>query len=771
MPQESAYICHYCPAFLHFISTKHTEMRILFLTLCLLFLLPGSSGYAQNTYTADWNSLDRRPVPDWWTDAKFGIFIHWGVYSVPAFTAKGMYAEWYQNSLMNNAHDGKVQAFHKANFGDRSYYDLADDFKASLFNPDDWARLFERAGARYVVLTSKHHDGFCLWPSKQASQTWGFPWSSDVRGPNRDLVGDLFTALNKTKVKPGLYYSLYEWYNPVWRFDPATYAEKHAIPQLHDLVNKYQPWVVWADGDWDVTPEVWKSPEFLAWLYNQSPVKDKVVVNDRWGSGVRFKHGGIYTPEYQPDLDFEDHAWEESRGMGFSYGYNRAEDAWDYNSSQSLVLHLIDKVSRGGNFLLDIGPDAYGQIPPIMQERLLDIGRWLEVNGEAIYGSRRWRSTAQWSAGRRDFTPELVDGWKTGGDLLLKQTVYPEPGFAVKEVFFTYNLAKNNLYAICPKYPANRKLTLRGFHLPAGSEITLLDSGEKLRWENATNARLHAGDRPDDDARGASLNEALEVNVYFPEYHPDKIRSNDAYVLRISGFGDFVARPNIAVEYDPKTLSPIVQMQCKTPGAVIRYTTDGTEPRESSAEYKQPFTPKSEGKVRAKAFKKGLLDSREADSKEVKQFSLLPAMSMYREPDAGLKSQVVFTYGNYTLETIREALVDKTAVTGNFDLDERCKTGKCGMIWRGYVKIPQTGGFRFWTESDDGSQLLIDRQVVVDNGGDHGMEEKSGIAFLQGGWHEIQVLYYNSGGGADLKVSWAPLGADKQAIPAAALAH
>lgn len=109
------------------------------------------------------------------------------------------------------------------------------------------------------------------------------------------------------------------------------------MPQLYDLVQRYQPWVVWADGDWDVTPEVWRSQQFLAKLFNESSVRDRVVVNDRWGSGVRFKHGGVYTPEYQPDMDFEDHALEESRGMGYSYGYNRSEDAWDYNSAQSMV--------------------------------------------------------------------------------------------------------------------------------------------------------------------------------------------------------------------------------------------------------------------------------------------------------------------------------------------------------------------------------------------------------------------------------------------------
>ena len=152
-------------------------------------------------------------------------------------------------------------------------------------------------------------------------------------------------------------------------------AVRWGDPGFIEEINRYQPDVFWTDGDWDPPADLWKSQQFLTWLYNESVVKDKVVVNDRWGAGIRFKHGGIFTPEYQPDLDFENHAWEESRGMGFSYGYNREEDAWDYNSTQSLILQLIDKVSRGGNFLLDIGPDEHGKIPPIMQERLIEMGK------------------------------------------------------------------------------------------------------------------------------------------------------------------------------------------------------------------------------------------------------------------------------------------------------------------------------------------------------------------------------------------------------------
>ncbi|MGC4101742.1 alpha-L-fucosidase [Ferruginibacter sp.] len=404
------------------------------------------------TYQPTWESLDKRPTPTWYTDAKFGIFIHWGVYSVPGWSSKGQYAEWYQNGLQGG--DTARQRFHKEKFGNRTYYDLANDFKAELFKPDEWAKLFEQSGAKYIVLTSKHHDGFTLWPSKEADRDWGFKWNAVDVGPKRDLIADLFTAVRKTSVHAGMYFSLYEWFNPLWKKDKAKFATDHVWPQMKDLINNYQPDVFWTDGDWEAADSVWKSKEFLTWLYNESPVKNKIIVNDRWGAGLRFKHGGIYTPEYQPDLDFEDHAWEESRGMGYSYGYNREEDAWDYNSTQSLVLQLVDKVSRGGNFLLDIGPDEHGKIPPIMQERLLQIGDWLKINGEAIYNTTRWKIHSQWSAGNREYK-------NRSGDMLLKITIDPDPGYAVKEVFYTYNSNTNSLYAIFPRYPSDQKLVLK----------------------------------------------------------------------------------------------------------------------------------------------------------------------------------------------------------------------------------------------------------------------------------------------------------------------
>ena len=353
---------------------------------------------AQKVYQPTWESIDSRPVPGWFEDAKFGIFIHWGLYAVPSWGPTDgkvyeKYAEWYWARQNPEGKPSKAFTdFHNATYGeDFKYQDFVKDFKAEMFKADLWADIFKNAGAKYIVLTSKHHEGFTLWPSEQS---WN--WNSMDVGPHRDLCGELTNAVKEKGLHMGFYYSLYEWYNPLYKTDVKKYVEDHMIPQMKDLVTRYEPDVVWTDGEWDHPSETWESTRFLSWLYNESPVKNTVVVNDRWGKETRGKHGGFFTTEY--DLVHSDKStgklferpWEECRGIGGSFGYNRNENLEDYSSSEELVHILIDKVARGGNLLLNVGPTADGRIPVIMQQRLSDMGEWLKINGDAIYGTRLW---------------------------------------------------------------------------------------------------------------------------------------------------------------------------------------------------------------------------------------------------------------------------------------------------------------------------------------------------------------------------------------------
>src|SRR5208283_4150363 len=212
------------------------------------------AGAAEARYEASWASLDTRACPEWYLDAKFGIFIHWGVYSVPAWGVKGEYSEWYWYRIADRKPDNPWWQFHKANYGEGfQYQDFAPRFTCELFDPKLWADILARSGARYVVPTSKHHDGFCMWPSAEASRDWGRPWNSAEAGPRRDLLGELSEAVRARGLRFGLYYSLYEWFNPLWLTDRPRYVDAHLLPQFKDVVTRYRPAIIFSDGEWEMT--------------------------------------------------------------------------------------------------------------------------------------------------------------------------------------------------------------------------------------------------------------------------------------------------------------------------------------------------------------------------------------------------------------------------------------------------------------------------------------------------------------------------------------
>lgn len=369
-------------------------------TILSLLLISTIASAAQTKYEAKWESLDKRSTPEWFENAKFGVFIHWGLYSVPSWAPNtgevySDYAEWYWHRINPADKDGEAfRQYHNEMYGTKfKYQDFAAEFKAEMFNPDQWVDIIKKSGAKYVVLTSKHHEGFALWPSAQSVN-----WNSVDVGPHRDICGELTDAVRKQGLHMGFYFSLYEWNHPMYHSNVNQYVDEHMLPQLKDLVSRYSPEVVWSDGEWEHPSQTWKSEEFLAWLYNESPMRETVVINDRWGEETRSKHGSFYTTEYDlihqddsKDVKFS-HPWEECRGIGNSFGYNRNENLEDYTTGKELVHILIDKVSRGGNLLLNVGPTADGRIPIIMQQRLAEIGEWLNVNEDAIYDTRQWKN-------------------------------------------------------------------------------------------------------------------------------------------------------------------------------------------------------------------------------------------------------------------------------------------------------------------------------------------------------------------------------------------
>jgi alpha-L-fucosidase len=319
-------------------------------------------------------------------------------------------------------------------------------------------------------------------------------------------VGELKKAFSGSGIHFGVYYSLYEWFNPLYLENPSRYSVEHHFPQFKDLVTSYKPEIIFADGEWSHDDSVWRSNELIAWLYNESPVRNSVVINDRWFKGCRHRHGDYYTTEYGSGLEGVRHPWEENRAISKSYAYNRMEKAADYSTPRELILMLADIVSRGGNLLLDVGPSADGRIPEIMEDRLENIGEWLQVNGEAIFDTVPWKQSCQWSQGH------IADAergeFKTGYDIL-RLTLSPEPGDAVKEIFFTSR--NSSIYAITPRFPRDT-LLVKNINLPPGSEIILLGSDSSLVWKNE--------------------DENLRVDV--PPVTPDELPCRYSWVFKIS---------------------------------------------------------------------------------------------------------------------------------------------------------------------------------------------------------------------------------------------
>jgi len=359
------------------------------------------------------NPFQGRPLPTWWSDAGLGILVHWGPYSVPAWAPVGPdastvaetegweealrrapYAEWYWNGL--GLEGSAVADYHAAVHGATTYEDFADDFGRASANldPDSWAELFARAGAGYVVLTAKHHDGYLLWDSATENPRHGSAWHSDV-----DLVGEVAAATRRHGMRFGAYYSGgLDWTFGGLGIDSvealsaavptgpayAAYARAHWL----ELIDRYRPDVLWNDvrhaaGTGD-------AHDLFDHYYEAVPAG---VVNDRFdivGAAAGTTHADIVTPEHHALSGLPLRPFEVCRPLGTSFAWNRAEEDADLLTTEELVAVLVDVRSRGGNLLLAIGPTAHGSIPRRQRERLEGLGAWMAVNREAVVGVQPW---------------------------------------------------------------------------------------------------------------------------------------------------------------------------------------------------------------------------------------------------------------------------------------------------------------------------------------------------------------------------------------------
>jgi alpha-L-fucosidase len=374
----------------------------------------------------------------WWRDARFGIFIHWGLYSIPAGTWEGKTyggaAEW----LLNTAQIDPI----------RWERELVPQFNPVKFDPQSWARLFEESGAGYIVLTSKHHDGFCLWPTGLND------YNSMAAPAKRDLIGELARAVAQTSVHMGLYHSFMDWHHPDYiprrAWDPRPVTQTSLEPfvgyvhaQLRDLLTRYpQVDVIWFDGEWELTwtADIGRRTERLV-----RELKPSLVINNRVGPGRDGMQGftkgeffgDYHTPEQEvPANGLPGQDWESCMTMNGSWGYHASDR--NFKSSRELIRTLCDTASKGGNFLLNVGPTAEGEIQPECVERLQAIGRWMAVNGSAIRGTQAspfakapaWGRITSRSVSAADGSPLtelnlLVFEWPKDGKLRLPEGAGP----------------------------------------------------------------------------------------------------------------------------------------------------------------------------------------------------------------------------------------------------------------------------------------------------------------------------------------------------------
>lgn len=437
--------------------------KLLFGAALPLFVLSHATAQAPSHYEATLESLNQHPLPQWYDDAKLGIFIHWGLYSVPGWATLqhpdhdfgnkdylkyNPYAEWYYNTL--RIPGSPTETYHRQHYGaDYNYYNFAPIFDKDIqkWNPDQWAKVFSDTGAKYVVLTTKHHEGFTLWPSSTPNPTL----PPDRQHATRDIVGELTKAVRAHGMQMGLYYSGgYDWTfvpGPIATPDDGPKVEpkseaygKYIFAQIHELIDRYKPAVLWNDIAW---PESGHALQVMADYYNAIP---DGVVDDRFS----VPHADFTSPEYQDVPDIKPKKWEECRGLGRSFGYNRAEGEAETIAPDKLIYMLVDIVSKNGNLLLDVGPESDGTIPPVQMERLRALGAWLRQNGDAIYGTHPWKRAV-------GSTTEGLD------------------------VRFTQK--KGDLFVTLLGKPTSSSITLKDLAAQPSSPITLLGSSTPLKWK------------------------------------------------------------------------------------------------------------------------------------------------------------------------------------------------------------------------------------------------------------------------------------------------
>jgi alpha-L-fucosidase len=640
----------------------------------------------------------------WWRDARFGLFIHWGLYAIPAGEWNGStnHAEWIRTT---------------AQIPLKEYYKFVEQFNPVKFDAEEWVKMAKDAGMKYIVITSKHHDGFSLFDSKHTEfDVMSTPFK-------RDILKELSDACRKYGLKICWYHSIMDWHHPdylprrEWETDRSAEGSdftrffQYLKNQLKELLTNYgEIGVLWFDGEWEDT---WNSNYGIE-LYNYvRSLQPDIIINNRVGVGrsgmegltKAGEFGGDFgTPEQQiPSTGLPGVDWEACITMNNYWGYNKFDK--DFKSTKELLQMLVDITSKGGNFLLNVGPTAEGLFPQESIIRLKEIGEWINLYGESIYGTEA------------------------------SPFNYLEWGRCTKKIFGN----NTRLYLHVFNWPKDAKLVVPGI-LNEPIEAYVLSDKQKVLLHTTRNE------------------DAIVINV--PLIPPDENVS--VIVLDIEGKDEIINPPAIINPINIFIDKLDVIVNTDRNDVEVRYTTDGTTPTINSDIYKDRIELRNTSIITVRSFRNGKPVSNVTSAAFTKVIPEKPVK--VENPNVGV------SYFYY--EGIWENLPDfdslepvKKGTTSNFDITLRNQNDYFGFQYTGYVLIPRDDVYTFYTDSDDGSKLYIGDKLIVDNDGLHGMQEKKGIAALSKGFHPLKVLYFERSVGNDLKVLIEGGGIKKQIIP------